>query len=64
MSDAPRNDWTGRKPDERLAETERLRRERHGAALDAQMALVVRIIDIKTGQVLHESGDGSPRRGC
>ena len=47
---------------ERLAEVERLRRERHGAALDAPMQVVCRIVDLRTGQVLAERGDGSPRR--
>lgn len=47
---------------ERSAEFERLQRERFGDALDAPMVRVVRIVDLKTGRVLREWGDGSPRR--
>ena len=54
-------EWTLCSVAERLAEAERLRRERHGAALDEPMALTCRIVNISTGWVLFEAGDGSPR---
>ena len=59
MSDAV--DWTLCSVAERLAEVERLRRERHGAALDEPMALYCRIVNSRTGEVISERGDGSPR---
>lgn len=61
MSDSPQIDWMTRTPEERLAEGERLRRERHGDTLDSPMAVVCRIVDMKTGDVRAVFGDGSPR---
>lgn len=54
-------DWTLCSVAERLAEVERLRCERHGAALDEPMVLYCRIVNLRTGRVLFEAGDGSPR---
>ena len=50
--------WMSRPAAERLAEVERLRRERHGPDYDeGEMAKVVRIVRMSTGEVLKVLGD-------